>query len=151
MRSLWKGLTPFATHLTLKYALRMGTNATYQSLLRDQVCKLSDRCPARIGKCCKGNAKGRSVRAWSFDTATLIGRWQDTVCKHCRSVRGCHGLLAVLPCICCFAGWEPDISQAAGRRLQCWHHGSPHHCDPFRGGEDPTAAAERHVEGYAQV
>jgi solute carrier family 25 (mitochondrial citrate transporter), member 1 len=23
MRSLWKGLTPFATHLTLKYALRM--------------------------------------------------------------------------------------------------------------------------------
>lgn len=37
VRSLWKGLTPFATHLTLKYALRMGTNATYQSLLRDQV------------------------------------------------------------------------------------------------------------------
>ena len=37
MRSLWKGLTPFATHLTLKYALRMGTNAFYQSLLRDKV------------------------------------------------------------------------------------------------------------------
>jgi len=37
VRSLWKGLTPFATHLTLKYALRMGTNATYQSLLRDEV------------------------------------------------------------------------------------------------------------------
>ena len=36
-RSLWKGLTPFATHLTLKYALRMGTNAFYQSLLRDKV------------------------------------------------------------------------------------------------------------------
>ena len=36
-KSLWKGLTPFATHLTLKYALRMGTNAFYQSLLRDQV------------------------------------------------------------------------------------------------------------------
>ena len=34
---MWKGLTPFATHLTLKYALRMGTNATYQSLLRDEV------------------------------------------------------------------------------------------------------------------
>ena len=37
MRSLWKGLTPFATHLTLKYALRMGTNATYQAALRDEV------------------------------------------------------------------------------------------------------------------
>lgn len=37
VRSLWKGLTPFAVHLTLKYALRMGTNAFYQSLLRDQV------------------------------------------------------------------------------------------------------------------
>mmetsp|Transcript_13028 Transcript_13028/g.39454 ORF Transcript_13028/g.39454 Transcript_13028/m.39454 type:complete len:332 (-) Transcript_13028:679-1674(-) len=36
VRSLWKGLTPFAVHLTLKYALRMGTNAFYQSLLRDQ-------------------------------------------------------------------------------------------------------------------
>lgn len=33
--ALWKGLTPFATHLTIKYALRMGTNAFYQSLLRD--------------------------------------------------------------------------------------------------------------------
>ena len=37
MRALWKGLTPFAVHLTLKYALRMGTNAMYQSLLRDEV------------------------------------------------------------------------------------------------------------------
>ncbi|CAL5221723.1 g3969 [Coccomyxa viridis] len=41
-KSLWKGLTPFATHLTLKYALRMGTNAFYQSLLRDKDGKLSD-------------------------------------------------------------------------------------------------------------
>jgi Mitochondrial carrier protein len=37
VRALWKGLTPFATHLTLKYALRMGTNATFQTLLRDEV------------------------------------------------------------------------------------------------------------------
>lgn len=42
VRALWKGLTPFATHLTLKYALRMGTNATYQSLLRDEVRSTSD-------------------------------------------------------------------------------------------------------------
>ena len=41
VRALWKGLTPFAVHLTLKYALRMGTNAMYQSVLRDEVCKLS--------------------------------------------------------------------------------------------------------------
>ncbi len=31
VRSLWKGLTPFATHLTLKYALRMGSNSVYQA------------------------------------------------------------------------------------------------------------------------
>ena len=46
VRSLWKGLTPFATHLTLKYALRMGTNATYQSLLRDQVHCSDHACQA---------------------------------------------------------------------------------------------------------
>mmetsp|Transcript_14761 Transcript_14761/g.24987 ORF Transcript_14761/g.24987 Transcript_14761/m.24987 type:complete len:320 (+) Transcript_14761:67-1026(+) len=41
VKSLWKGLTPFATHLTLKYALRMGTNAVYQSALRDKDGKLT--------------------------------------------------------------------------------------------------------------
>ena len=30
VRALWKGLTPFATHLCLKYALRFGTNAGFQ-------------------------------------------------------------------------------------------------------------------------
>ena len=38
VRSLWKGLTPFATHLCLKYFLRFGTNALYQGALRDKVC-----------------------------------------------------------------------------------------------------------------
>ncbi|GJN07346.1 hypothetical protein PR202_ga25170 [Eleusine coracana subsp. coracana] len=33
--ALWKGLTPFAAHLTLKYALRQGTNAQLLSLFRD--------------------------------------------------------------------------------------------------------------------
>ncbi|KAF8012938.1 hypothetical protein BT93_I0948 [Corymbia citriodora subsp. variegata] len=33
--ALWKGLTPFATHLTLKYALRMGSNAVFQSAFRE--------------------------------------------------------------------------------------------------------------------
>ena len=34
-RSLWKGLTPYSTHLVLKHTLRMGTNAFLQSLFRD--------------------------------------------------------------------------------------------------------------------
>ncbi|KAK1265133.1 Mitochondrial succinate-fumarate transporter 1 [Acorus gramineus] len=33
--ALWKGLTPFATHLTLKYTLRMGSNAVFQSAFKD--------------------------------------------------------------------------------------------------------------------
>jgi hypothetical protein len=37
VRSLWKGLTPFATHLTIKYALRMTSNSMYQNMLRDKV------------------------------------------------------------------------------------------------------------------
>lgn len=35
VRALWKGLTPFATHLTLKYALRMESNAVIQSVFMD--------------------------------------------------------------------------------------------------------------------
>lgn len=35
VRALWKGLTPFATHLTLKYTLRMGSNALLQSPFKD--------------------------------------------------------------------------------------------------------------------
>ena len=35
LRALWKGLTPFATHLTLKYTLRMGSNAVLQVALSD--------------------------------------------------------------------------------------------------------------------
>lgn len=35
VRALWKGLTPFATHLTLKYTLRMGSNAVFQSVFKD--------------------------------------------------------------------------------------------------------------------
>lgn len=42
VRALWKGSTPFATHLTLKYTLRMGSNALFQSALADsQTGKLS--------------------------------------------------------------------------------------------------------------
>eukprot|EP00887_Chlorella_sp_A99_P003004 scaffold9.g3004.t1 len=34
--ALWKGLTPFIGQLTLKYALRMGSNAFFLELLRDK-------------------------------------------------------------------------------------------------------------------
>lgn len=44
VRALWKGLTPFATHLTLKYALRMGSNAVLQSAFKDsETGKLTNR------------------------------------------------------------------------------------------------------------
>ncbi|KAM0046906.1 putative mitochondrial carrier protein [Helianthus debilis subsp. tardiflorus] len=43
VRAMWKGLTPFATHLTLKYALRMGSNAVLQSGFKDpKTGKISD-------------------------------------------------------------------------------------------------------------
>lgn len=35
VRALWKGLTPYAAHLTLKHSLRMGSNAVLQVALRD--------------------------------------------------------------------------------------------------------------------
>ena len=46
VKALWKGVVPFATHLTFKYALRMGSNSFYQSLLRDDEGKLSQ--PRRL-------------------------------------------------------------------------------------------------------
>lgn len=39
--SLWKGLTPFLGQLTLKYALRMGSNAFFLELMRDKDGKLT--------------------------------------------------------------------------------------------------------------
>ncbi|KAI4307659.1 hypothetical protein L6164_030824 [Bauhinia variegata] len=44
VRALWKGLTPFAMHLTFKYALRMGSNAVLQSAFKDsETGKLSSQ------------------------------------------------------------------------------------------------------------
>ncbi|KAL3753596.1 mitochondrial succinate-fumarate transporter 1 [Eucalyptus grandis] len=44
VRALWKGLTPFATHLTLKYTLRMWSNAVLQSAFKDpETGKLTNR------------------------------------------------------------------------------------------------------------
>ncbi len=55
VRALWKGLTPFAVHLTLKYALRMGTNAMYQSLLRDEVPPGFTRISLQTSACIASN------------------------------------------------------------------------------------------------
>lgn len=64
--ALWKGLTPFATHLTLKYALRMGSNSVYQNALRCENGKLTDGRRMAAGfaagiteaivSCCKAHA-----------------------------------------------------------------------------------------------
>lgn len=67
--SLWKGLTPFLGQLTLKYALRMGSNAFFLELLRDKV-----RCgPAALRcavRCCalpgpEGGGGGPMPSSWS--------------------------------------------------------------------------------------
>lgn len=42
VRAMWKGLTPFVGQLTLKYALRMGSNAFFLELLRDREGNLSN-------------------------------------------------------------------------------------------------------------
>ena len=49
--SLWKGLTPFATQLFAKYALRFGTQQFYAGLLRDKDGKLSDGRRMLSGLC----------------------------------------------------------------------------------------------------
>ncbi|KAE8727295.1 Mitochondrial succinate-fumarate transporter 1 [Hibiscus syriacus] len=52
VQALWKGLTPFATHLTLKYALRMGSNAVFQSAFKDSATgSLSNQGRVLAGFC----------------------------------------------------------------------------------------------------
>lgn len=36
LKALWKGATPFATHLALKYCLRWGSATYFKNLLRDE-------------------------------------------------------------------------------------------------------------------
>ncbi len=60
-RALWKGLTPFAMHLTLKYALRMGSNSVYQGLLRDEQGQLSSGRRLAAGFMAGGGQWGQQV------------------------------------------------------------------------------------------
>ena len=72
VKALWKGLTPFVGQLTLKYALRMGSNAFFLDLLRSEVRRRggegAGRCLWAIGSCASGEvgasppaAPGRSL------------------------------------------------------------------------------------------
>jgi solute carrier family 25 citrate transporter 1 len=49
--ALWKGLTPFVGQLTLKYALRMGSNAFFLELMRGEDGRLTNgaRLTAGLG------------------------------------------------------------------------------------------------------
>ena len=47
--ALWKGLTPFIGQLTIKYALRMGTNAFFLELMRDERGNLSNTARLTAG------------------------------------------------------------------------------------------------------
>lgn len=49
VRALWKGLTPFVGQLTLKYALRMGSNAFFLEMLRDEQGKLTNSARLMAG------------------------------------------------------------------------------------------------------
>ena len=49
VRALWKGLTPFATHLTLKYALRMGSNSVYQVGIPQGILRSWQECSYNHG------------------------------------------------------------------------------------------------------
>lgn len=53
-RALWKGLTPFATHLFCKYAVRFGSNAMFEDLFRSKDGSLSTfgRLGAGMGAGC---------------------------------------------------------------------------------------------------
>jgi len=116
VRSLWKGLTPFAVHLTLKYALRMGTNAFYQSLLRDKVRGLRRR-PATWLPC----------RHAVYGSATCC------VTRTQRSMRRQECCLAVHACPCALeCGEVADCSRCISwttsdraRHAHCLMHTDP--------------------------
>jgi hypothetical protein len=75
-RALWKGLTPFATHLTLKYALRMGSNSVYQVRVR---------CRPWCGMCVRVGG----VRELGAAHAPSACPWVAACVPHSCRVRAC--------------------------------------------------------------
>lgn len=99
VRALWKGLTPFATHLTLKYALRMGSNAVLQGAFKDaQTGKVSNH-----GRFISGFGAGvleALVIVTPFEVASFLLRLPSF-----EFVRMCFDLGGCYFCVVGFAWW----------------------------------------------
>jgi hypothetical protein len=73
--ALWKGCIPFATHLYFKYALRMGSNSTYQNLMRDERGHLNDyRCSPPKWMRCFGGVPALPVQL--MQSNVLVATWR---------------------------------------------------------------------------
>ena len=94
-RSLWKGLTPFATHLTLKYALRMGSNSMYQNLLRSPDGTLSTG--ARMGAGFMAGITEALVIVTPFEVVKIRLQQQKGLTKEALKYKGpVHGAALIL-------------------------------------------------------
>jgi hypothetical protein len=89
VRALWKGLTPFATHLTCKYALRMGSNSVYQ--VRNQLQQ-----PLRGSYSKQQDAPLRSTAAAIAATAASTFACVDAQCVVCPAADGCLAAVAIV-------------------------------------------------------
>lgn len=72
VRALWKGLTPFATHLTLKYTLRMGSNAVFMSTLTDP----------ETGKISAAGRLAAGFGAGVVEAIAIVTPFEVCFCKH---------------------------------------------------------------------
>jgi len=86
VRALWKGLTPFATHLTFKYALRMGSNSVYQGALRDKDGKLSDA--RRMGAGFLAGITEALIIVTPFEVVKIRLQQQKGLCKDTMKYHG---------------------------------------------------------------
>ncbi|GAX83743.1 hypothetical protein CEUSTIGMA_g11168.t1 [Chlamydomonas eustigma] len=95
VRSLWKGLTPFATHLTLKYALRMGSNSLYQNLLRSKDGSLTTG--ARMGAGLMAGITEALVIVTPFEVVKIRLQQQRGLTKDAMKYKGpVHGAFTIL-------------------------------------------------------
>lgn len=87
--ALWKGLTPFAMHLTLKYSLRFGTNSFFQSLFRDKDGGLSDG--ARLASGLGAGVTEAMVIVTPFEVIKTRLQQQRGLAKEALKYRGTFG------------------------------------------------------------
>lgn len=87
--ALWKGLTPFATHLTLKYALRFGTNSFFQSMFRSSDGTLTDG--ARLGAGLGAGVTEAMVIVTPFEVIKTRLQQQRGLAKEALKYRGTVG------------------------------------------------------------